>query len=91
MKHPNFPWTWLVVSLLLILGPPVVYLWIVLPNAQPDGLADVGGFCLGILLMPIGILSLLTLGVWVSRKRRVKEDISLQLNLSERNNADLDS
>lgn len=84
MKQKTFPWIWLIVSLLLFVGPPVVYLWIVLPNAEPDGLANVGTFCLGIILMPIGFLALLTLGVWVSRKRRLQEDATVQLNLSEK-------
>jgi hypothetical protein len=84
MEQKTFPWTWLIVSLLLLVGTPVIHLFIVLPNAEPDGLAAVGGFCFGIMLMPIGLLSLLTLGVWVSRQRRLQEDFSLQLNLAEK-------
>ena len=83
MDRQDFPLAWLITSLMLFLGVPAVHIWVVLPNAEPDGIAAVGGFCLGIILMPIGFLSLLTLGVWVSRKRRLQDDLSLQLNLSE--------
>ena len=84
MERQNFPWAWLSVSLLLIVGTPAVYIWIVLPNAEPDGLADVGGFFLGIALMSVGFISLLTLVVWVVRKRSLRQERSLELNFSKR-------
>lgn len=37
---------------------------------EPDGAVAMGGFCLGIVLMPIGFLSLLTIAIWVLRKRQ---------------------
>lgn len=60
MRSRRFPW-WVSRSLILLFGTPAVYLGLVLRVAEPDGLADVGGCCIGILLMPLGFLSLVTL------------------------------
>ena len=79
----KFTWIWLAASLLVIFGTPAVYVGLVLPYAnsinEPDGMAVVGGFFIGILLIPLGFLSLLTLFVWIIRERQNRGNAILSL------------
>ncbi len=88
MNSRRFPWIWLTISLLLLVGTPAAYFLIALPYAEstndPDGAVAMGGFCIGIVLMPVGLLSLLTLAVWVSRKRQLEKENMLSLNSIEK-------
>lgn len=84
----RFSWIWLAASLLLTFGTPAVYVGIVLPYAdsinEPDGLAAMGGFFIGLLVIPLGFLSLFTLFVWIIRKRQTDRAAMLSLTLDGR-------
>jgi hypothetical protein len=81
MKLRRFPWGWLIGSVALLLGPLPIYFGIILKYGEPDGIADVLGFGLVILLMPLGFLSLAILVVYVSRDRNLNNDETTLLNL----------